>query len=272
MKNVVVRSLSGIVYVALILFCTFYGSYWFLALGLLLGIGGMVELFRLADNGTEQKKHPLIFALDLMAGVVLITSQFYPLYPLLLLYFPVRLISELYTRDTNPSSALGRSFLALAYVAVPIAALMYLREVTGFGLQIVLAMFILIWVSDTGAFCVGCLFGKHRLFERISPKKSWEGFFGGMAFCIAACLVMKYCFPIFFNNIPLQLMLILGVAVPVAATLGDLVESMLKRAAGVKDSGNIMPGHGGFLDRTDSLLVVAPVVLVIFCLFLFFII
>lgn len=267
MKNVIIRSLSGIIYVALIVFCTLFGDYWFLGLTLLLGIGGMYELFRLVDNDSEIKRHPFIFYLDMVAGILIIVApQACILFgiaapcSLLSLYLPIRLIVELYTKDENPAKALGTSFFALSYIAVPLAMLNFL-EILSLN-NLILATFILIWLSDTGAFCVGSLIGKRRLFPRISPKKSWEGFLGGMIFCIAASFVMIYCFPNYFTIKP-ELMIAIGVFVPVAATYGDLVESMLKRSAGVKDSGSIMPGHGGFLDRTDSLLLVVPVVFIL---------
>jgi phosphatidate cytidylyltransferase len=119
----------------------------------------------------------------------------------------------------------------------------------------ILWMFALIWINDTGAYCVGSTLGKHRLCERLSPKKSWEGFWGGMLFCIIASLIYAY-----ISKTPMLANLILAVIVSAFATLGDLFESMLKRSAGVKDAGNIIPGHGGVLDRIDSLLFVAPAV------------
>jgi phosphatidate cytidylyltransferase len=123
-------------------------------------------------------------------------------------------------------------------------------------------MFIFIWLYDTGAYCIGMLLGKHRLFERISPKKSWEGVFGGIAACIAGAYATFYWFDEFFQVPDLATWIGLSVVVAVFATFGDLVESLVKRTVGVKDSGNILPGHGGILDRIDSLLLVAPAVLI----------
>ena len=119
----------------------------------------------------------------------------------------------------------------------------------------------MIWMNDTGAFLVGCTIGKHRLFERISPKKSWEGFWGGMFFCVMTGVGYYYLIsevPATINSLPF--FIILGIIVSVFATFGDLVESMFKRSVGVKDSGNLIPGHGGILDRIDSLLFVIPAV------------
>jgi phosphatidate cytidylyltransferase len=117
----------------------------------------------------------------------------------------------------------------------------------------ILWMFALIWINDTGAYCVGSTMGKHRLCERLSPKKSWEGFFGGMAFCIIASGIYAL-----IAHGDMLTSIAFGLLVCVFATWGDLFESMLKRSAGVKDAGNIIPGHGGVLDRIDSLLFVAP--------------
>ncbi len=132
-----------------------------------------------------------------------------------------------------------------------------------------LLIFIMIWLNDTGAFLVGSAIGRHRLFERLSPKKSWEGFFGGLLFC----LIAGYLAPILsaddFAGYPMRYVG-LGVLVCVFSTWGDLFESMIKRAAGVKDSGNILPGHGGMLDRIDSILFVVPASLVYLALTSFF--
>ena len=128
--------------------------------------------------------------------------------------------------------------------------------------RLLLGMFIFIWLYDTGAFCVGMLLGKHRLFERISPKKSWEGVIGGVAACVIGAYVTHHWFNEFFQVPDLAIWIGLSVVVAVFATFGDLVESLIKRTVGVKDSGNILPGHGGILDRIDSLLLVAPAVFI----------
>jgi phosphatidate cytidylyltransferase len=121
----------------------------------------------------------------------------------------------------------------------------------------VLALFIFIWINDTGAYLVGILFGKHRLFERISPKKSWEGFFGGLLFTTASSFVFAY----FEPEISYYHWMGISLVVVVFGVWGDLVESLIKRTLEVKDSGKAIPGHGGFLDRFDSLLLAVYAVL-----------
>ena len=119
-------------------------------------------------------------------------------------------------------------------------------------------MFVMIWLNDTGAFLVGSAIGSHRLFARLSPKKSWEGFFGGFAFSIIAGYLAHSLLPEYFAGYSANALGLLGAIVSVISTWGDLFESMIKRQMGVKDSGNLIPGHGGILDRIDSLLFVAP--------------
>jgi len=192
----------------------------------------------------------IIFALLVLTGVFI------------LLYLLSRLVVSLYHADMRTSLvSLAFAMLKLVYIGLPLAAIGFLSLVKG-GSWILLGMFVLIWLNDTGAFVIGSMIGSKKLFERLSPKKSWEGFFGGMVFCVIGGVVYYYCAR---THLPTMLsavdMGIFGAVVSVVATWGDLFESMLKRAAGVKDSGNLLPGHGGVLDRIDSLLFVAPVTL-----------
>ena len=122
----------------------------------------------------------------------------------------------------------------------------------------------MIWLNDTGAYCTGSLLGRHKMFPRVSPKKSWEGFAGGLLFCVAAA-VGAWCFGI--QGWDLWQWLVAGAVACAASTYGDLFESLLKRNAGIKDSGNLIPGHGGILDRIDSLLMVAPAFMLLVLLF-----
>jgi phosphatidate cytidylyltransferase len=175
-------------------------------------------------------------------------------------YLLLRCIVQLYRPKQNAIHSLERSFMAIGYVALPVSLLNCIMSIT--APRLLLGMFIFIWLYDTGAYCFGMLLGRHRLFERISPKKSWEGVVGGVVACIAGAYASFYWFDEFFQVPDLTTWIGLSVVVAVFATFGDLVESLIKRSVGIKDSGNIMLGHGGVLDRIDSLLLVAPAVLI----------
>lgn len=267
MNKILVRSLSGAVYVALIVCSLIFGDSWaFPLLCSLFSLLGVAELEKI--DATNSHSQITLRFIDMAAAFILV---FFPAFSIskgteiffifgisaLILLFLVRLISQLYITDENAISSLSSGCLSIIYIAVPLSLISVLSVMPG-GAQIVLAMFIMIWINDTGAFLVGSSFGKHRLFERISPKKSWEGFWGGFAFCIAAGVMIHYCFGDWSPNLNLVNMCVLGALISVFATFGDLVESLIKRTVKVKDSGHIMPGHGGILDRIDSLLVVSP--------------
>lgn len=277
MKNVIVRSISGIVYVALIVAAIFFGKDAFAALTLLFIFLAVTEALKLFSGGKQLDL--LTWAIDIAGGVSLFIGLASPymwsadeissLPPFsaaipFTLFLLVRLTAELFLNRENPLRDLATSMLAVIYPSLPLTLMFILYCFA--GKYIVLAMFIFIWLNDTGAFCVGTMFGKHRLYERVSPKKSWEGVWGGLAFCIIAGALFGTVGADNFGNDYIKY-IILGVTTSVMATIGDLVESLLKRTVGVKDSGHLMPGHGGILDRIDSLLFVAPATL---CLLFFY--
>ena len=272
MKNLIKRILSGAIYIALIVTALLLldnSPVMYLlvfALLLVLGIGEMITMAK--DDATQSW---LVNVIDMLGGVGMFVA-FYLHYEgetlqsraLWLLpvatYLLLRCIVQLYRPRQNALHSLERSFFALGYVALPVSMLNGIMSIT--APRLLLGVFMFIWLYDTGAYCVGMLLGRHRLFERISPKKSWGGVIGGIAFAIAGAYATYYWFDEFFQVPDLTIWLGLSVVVAVFSTFGDLVESLIKRTVGVKDSGNIMPGHGGILDRIDSLLLVAPAVLI----------
>lgn len=268
MKNLLLRSVTGILYVAVIV-CTllFGGDKGFMVLCAIFAALSIYELNAMMH--VRKRLLDWVTAMDILGAVLLMLGvcfeytmsfdKFVDAALWFLIYIMVRLAFQLFAHKKLPIEMLYTSFMSQIYVSVPltVAALLYLL----YGYGLVLAMFILIWLNDTGAYIVGSSLGRHRLYESISPKKSWEGFFGGLLFCIGGAIVM---FLLGLPATPLSLVGMLGfsVVVCVASTIGDLVESMIKRSHNIKDSGSILPGHGGVLDRIDSLLYVSPAILV----------
>lgn len=272
MKKILVRAASGSVYVALIVAALLlHTPYMFYGLLVLFTVLGIIELHHLVDNNDTTRRHKLLVAiLDCFGGVSLFSTAFFFLvdneitvafFLGFFAYLVARIVAQIYITGENALQAFAHSCLTQAYVALPLTLL---NVIYAFSPGLLLAIFIMIWLNDTGAFCVGSMIGRRRLFERISPKKSWEGFWGGMAFSIIAgillCLFGDGIFGV-FNDSPWR-WVALGIVVPVFATWGDLAESLLKRTVHVKDSGHLIPGHGGILDRIDSLLLVSPAVVI----------
>ncbi|MBR3728350.1 MAG: phosphatidate cytidylyltransferase [Muribaculaceae bacterium] len=272
MVNLIKRVLSGVIYIALIVAAILLLDnspvMYMLVFPLLivLGIGEMISMAK--DDATQSW---LVNIIDMLGGIGVFvalylhyestTMQSRSMWLLpIAAYLLLRTIVQLYRPRQNAVHSLERSFFSLGYVALPIAMLNGIMSIT--APRLLLGMFIFIWLYDTGAYCVGMLLGRHRLFERISPKKSWEGVIGGVAFCVAGAYATHHWFNEFFQVPDLTVWVGMSVVVAVFATFGDLVESLIKRTVGVKDSGNLLPGHGGILDRIDSLLLVAPAVFI----------
>lgn len=269
MKNVVVRSISGLVYIVIIVAAIFAGTQAFYSLTALMAILAILELTEMSAPAKDNVSAMRYLALGLdVCGALSLTLMpammqlgFGNLtYSLPAAYLLLRFTAALYDRREGAMNFTARSVLGVLYMGLPLAALnsIYTYGDGATNHLFVLLIFVTIWLNDTGAFCFGSTLGKHRLFERHSPKKSWEGFWGGLACCVAFSVVCYEC----FNEIGLSLMqwIATGLIICVAGTWGDLFESMIKRTAGVKDSGALIPGHGGILDRIDSLLFVAPAV------------
>jgi phosphatidate cytidylyltransferase len=186
----------------------------------------------------------------LVAAIVLVLPTVY-----LLGRFPV----------AGAASAMAISVFTVVYFLVTAGAMGFLRTKIdpAIGWKIVFFHCLVVWGGDTGAYYVGRTFGRHRMAPVVSPKKSWEGFAGGVALTFFG---VWFCRTVFFPELPWRLGLAVGAALSLVVPVGDLVESLLKRDAGIKDSSQLIPGHGGFLDRSDSLFFAAPVVLALFLL------
>ena len=276
MKNLIKRAVTGALYVALIVGAVLLGGWWYAALFALFTLLAVNEFSRIT-NASAGGENVVTLVTDMAGGLILFAGITLVNLPMLtphttavigatfltvyLLYMVARLVMQLYSRESSPLTNLAYSYMGQMYIALPLG-LMSMYYTLPDGTALLLAMFVMIWLSDTGAFCVGSLMGRHKLFPRISPAKTWEGFCGGVVFVIASAFVMKYCFGYWFEFTSIGSLCGLGVVVAAFATWGDLVESLIKRTLGVKDSGNLLPGHGGILDRIDSLLLVIPASLI----------
>ena len=248
-------------------------SQWsFGALLLAMLVAGMLEFYGLAEKqGNAPQK-----IVGMAAGIVLFALNFAFVsddieilggasqafacgMAFMLLLIPAMFICELYRKQQNPASGIGTTLMGVCYIALPLSLMCYIPIIGSevWTPWVMIFYIFIIWANDVFAYLVGMSVGRHSMFERLSPKNSWEGFFGGLAGAVA----MGYAAA---RVLDADVWAWLGLALVAAATgvLGDLVESMFKRAAGVKDSGNLIPGHGGVLDRFDALLLSAPFVFV----------
>lgn len=269
MNNFLQRTLSGFLFVLIIVGSIAWNPYSF-ALVFTLITGWTVYEFHKLTN--QQHDVQAMSLLSVIGAVLLFVTSFlyasgliiYPSFSIYGLYVVLMLVIELYRRKSNPLHNWAYFLLGQVIIALPFSLLSFILFIESYNPIILIAVFVTIWVNDTGAYLVGMTFGKHRLFERVSPKKSWEGFIGGAL----AALISGYVFSLFITDINLWQWLIFSEIVVIFGTFGDLLESLLKRTVNVKDSGDVIPGHGGLLDRFDSMLLAAPAIF-IFLSFIF---
>ncbi len=264
MNNFVKRTLSGLLFVAVIISSILLSRYYIFLVVFSVITGLTVREFHKLTNrhsGVEVSQWlAMIGAVLLFVTSYLFASKTtsYPIFSIYGFYIVLVLISGLYTKKSNSIHNWAYFILGQVLVALPFSLLSFILFIDGLQPFILLAVFATIWVNDSGAYLVGVTIGKHRLFERISPKKSWEGFFGGAL----AALISGYLFSIYIPEINLMNWLIFSEIIVVFGTFGDLMESLVKRTVDVKDSGNVIPGHGGLFDRFDSMLLAAPVIFI----------
>jgi phosphatidate cytidylyltransferase len=270
-NNFITRTITGAVFVVVLVGSVLMGQPLFGILFLIITFLGLYEFYNLIQkSGSDpQNVTGLIFGSGLYTLIAVYSINkdsakwFLLVVPLLLLIF----IEELYRKTEKPFQNIAITVLGALYIALPFGLLNLLfgdAELSGphyFGL--ILGFLIILWINDTGAYLIGSKWGRNRLFERISPKKSWEGSIGGGLLALVAAYL---CYRL-FNRFDLWQWLCIGLIIVVFGTLGDLIESMLKRSLNVKDSGNILPGHGGILDRFDAVLVAAPFVYIFVAFF-----
>ena len=270
MKNFIQRAITGLIFVVTLIGCI-VGSY--LSFGVLFCIISAMATAEFCHLMNQQKGVKINRNICVLGSVALFLSFFYyginPVqtsifipYLIIIIYL---MVSEVYLKKENPVNNWAYAMLSQVYIALPFSLLNVLAfqsdetiSTTSYQYIFPLSIFAYNWINDTGAYCTGMLFGKHPLFKRISPKKSWEGSIGGAVFCIAASFAFAHFFP--FMSIGEWIGLALTIVV--FGTWGDLSESLMKRQLGIKDSGTILPGHGGILDRFDSAILAIPAAVV----------
>tara|TARA_B100000809_G_scaffold49621_3_gene44616 strand:- start:5880 stop:6692 length:813 start_codon:yes stop_codon:yes gene_type:complete len=256
MNNMLTRAISGTVFVSLLVFSILYNAILFSGMFYILMMISIFEFSRML--------HLKNFSIYVIATLLYMSSQLSiwnitPIYTDTLATLGILsvFINTLFSKKETPIKGLSNLLLCLAYACIPyiiISRIPYTNFSNSYESILILGVFIMIWSNDTFAYLVGMSIGKHKLLERISPKKTIEGFIGG----VIATLIVSYLLALQFAVLPTLQWLIVGILVSLFGVIGDLVASMFKRQTGVKDTGNIIPGHGGVLDRLDSIIFAAP--------------
>lgn len=264
MKHLALRTVSGTVYIAIILAAISINHLWFFVTFLVLHLLSLHEFYTII-----KKKTSVHYYIGLILSVAAFTITYinsvglcHKIIPESIILIPLVLsifISEIFKFSRKPFHAIAFTLLGLLYITVPfslLAKLAFFSNTDTLHTELLLGIFLFVWSNDTFAYIFGSLLGKHPLYAKISPKKSVEGFVGGLTATILLAVALSH-FSV-FTQLTMVEWTVGALIIVVFATFGDLAESMLKRYLTIKDSGNIMPGHGGFLDRFDSLLFAIP--------------
>jgi len=264
-KNLLTRTIAGAVYVVILLFGILGGTYFFIPIFGLILVFALHEFYRMVEKNTP---HTISKAFNIISGIVIFISAYLyitqvnsyifgvvSLGYLLILFASAILLNRKDIFQTTIYSVFGQVYITLPLCLLMLIAYQFTIS-NNYGFYLILAIFVFMWVNDTAAYLFGSLLGKHRLIERISPKKSIEGFIAGLLFAILAGYVFSY----FYTNYTRFFWMGFALIAALFGTLGDLFESLIKRNYDVKDSGHLIPGHGGILDRIDSLLIAIPAV------------
>lgn len=271
MKKLITRALSGLVFITIVIGAIFLGQYAHAILFLFVSIGCMIEFYTaLINKGVDINIKIGVIVGTIIYATIISVALFNGSFASLLITIPVLFliwILQLWQKNQKPFETISYTLCSAIYIAVPLALTIHVAKpmfltttVTQLAYYpfIMLGVMILQWVSDTFAYLTGICIGKHPLFKRHSPKKSWEGFVGGFLFCVLAGYLIGTYVDTPFDKVD---WIVMSIMIPPIGTLGDLVESMFKRSMDIKDTGNIMPGHGGLLDRFDSLIMTTPFIL-----------
>jgi phosphatidate cytidylyltransferase len=260
-SNTATRIIVSVIAIPAILLACYFGEYYFFAFVLGIGILSYFEFWMFV---MKKDIYANFFVGIISVGVIITNSylKFIAGFPLFITILLLLTIIELFRNKASAIINLGTSLLGILYFGLFASALLFIREIyqveyTQGGLLII-SMFASIWICDSAAFFGGTAFGKHKLFPRVSPNKSWEGAIFGLLFAVLTMVISKVLFLDFLSWIDVTT---IGLIVGIVGQIGDLIESLFKRDAGVKDSSTLIPGHGGIFDRFDSLLYTAPAVL-----------
>ena len=239
-----------------------YGPFLSQVLFLLIAVFSLAEFYKLFNNTSANPNTTMGLVAGCLCYIVLTgisagilqSKWIYLLMPALCILF----IAELFRKKEQPFLNIAYSLTGIVYTVIPLSLLNFIPLIDDqYHYKILLGYFFLLWTYDTFAYVFGVLLGKHRMFERISPKKSWEGGIGGLISTIAMAFLLSR----FFTELTSINWMVIAIIIAVTGTLGDLTESMLKRSLNIKDTGTILPGHGGLLDRFDALFLSVPFVL-----------
>ncbi len=261
MRNIITRTITGAIFVSLIISSLIFHP---IALGILTILINYFALMELNEMSRNLKLHLskywiVVNTFYVILAIALLNLGFGPAYYILpILAIPATLISSiLFLKTKTPVLHLTFAIFATIYISLPLILLNLIQQ-SSLQMQIpfALAIFIIIWTNDTFAYLSGISFGKHKILKRISPLKSWEGFIGGLVMVVPVIFIFSHFFPSFSS----AKWMIFGFLTAIFSVIGDFFESLIKRNADVKDSGKMLPGHGGILDRIDSMLVVIPVI------------
>ena len=266
MSNFLQRTITGAIFIILVIGSILWNHYAFSLVFLIFTILGVTEFYSIVSK-TGSKPYGfsgiIISALlFLICSYIAISNSNIHFILIILPLLFIDFIIELFRNHKTPFQNIAFTYIGIFYVALPMSLLNFLSnpgfEYEKYSKGILIGFFLLIWSNDTFAYLIGKKFGKHKLFERISPKKTWEGSIGGLIFS----LITSYVLSVFIKELSIIQWVGMSITIVIFGTLGDLTESMLKRSLDIKDSGNILPGHGGILDRFDAVLLAAPFVFI----------